>query len=286
MKLTRRFLAVATSLIFGAAYLIGPLDPTSTYAGLTSTDPKSSLALAPPDMPQATFADLWRVDRSFQSTIHMKNLLTFRPVQVTPALYMSDGTEYDLPSVTLAASGMADLDVNQALADAPPNIASHVSQFGSAALKYKHFGSGVVAGEITMLDVPRSLVFSSPFQMMMSTTGMVGMTPAATTQTLEGLWWRHDPNMGGYVNVSNTTDHPVQVSTQVMGAHGAALAPETISLNPHGEQILDLNALTFGVPKSQNQAGSETWKWAADSKMPARDTLRTCPSGSTILILR
>ncbi len=53
------------------------------------------------------FCGLWRVDRGFVSTIHVKNSLVVGPLEVTPVLFMADGTEYDLPAVTLATAGAA-----------------------------------------------------------------------------------------------------------------------------------------------------------------------------------
>lgn len=250
MKLARKSIALLISSLIGTVGLLpAPIMSPSQLASAQTR--QNNPAIQPPmNIPQATFADLWRVDHTFQSTIHMKNLLTFRSIQVTPALYMSDGTEYDLLAVTLGPSAMADVDVNMALMNAPPAITSHLSHFGSAALKYTHFAPGVIVGELTMVDAPRSLVFSSPFQMMTGPPNAANMPV-----TLEGMWWKHDANVGGYINLTNTTDRPTNVSVQVIGEHGTVLPPEKVSLGPHTEEILDLDSLTSGLPNGATQSG-------------------------------
>ena len=81
-------------------------------------------------------AGLWRTDGSFVSTIRIKNVLVVAPMDVTPVLFMADGTSYMLSTVHVAVSGVALVNINDALAAAPPSIANHISQDGSAALLY------------------------------------------------------------------------------------------------------------------------------------------------------
>src|SRR5579884_4144542 len=79
---------------------------------------------------------LWRTDAGFKSTIELKNRLVSRAISVTPALFMADGTEYDLPAIGIPASGLRTINVIDALAAAPASIASHISTFGSATVRY------------------------------------------------------------------------------------------------------------------------------------------------------
>ncbi len=88
----------------------------------------------PPAMPQSIFAGLWRLDHDFVARIHVKNLMPANSVQVTPVLYMTDGTEYDLSPVSLGSNAVVDVSVNQALAQALPTMAAHRSPYDSAEL--------------------------------------------------------------------------------------------------------------------------------------------------------
>lgn len=208
-------------------------------------------------MPQSIYAGLWRVDHNFKATIHIKNLMVASSVRVTPALFMADGTEYDLPPVSLASAAVADVNVNQAMQQAPAGFRSHASQYGSAALKYMYPASGVVAGEVMMIDVPRSLIFTDGFEMMMMAMGQ----SMRTTQTLEGLWWKHDPGVDGFVSVANTTSNGVKVSLRVIGADGFRLSRRWVTLAPHAAQMLDLNELTADLPDSDLGAGGVRVQW-------------------------
>jgi hypothetical protein len=88
----------------------------------------------PPAMPQSNFAGLWRLDHDFVARIHVKNLMPANSVQVTPVLYITDGTEYDLSPVSLGSNAVVDVSVNQALAQALPPMAAHRSPYDSAEL--------------------------------------------------------------------------------------------------------------------------------------------------------
>ena len=66
----------------------------------------------------------WRIDHTFAPTLHITNFLENVDLPVTPVLYMADGTEYDLPPVVLDRSGVMEVDILQALREAPPAIIS------------------------------------------------------------------------------------------------------------------------------------------------------------------
>ncbi len=196
--------------------------------------------------PQTLFCGLWRVDGDFTSTIHIKNSLVVGPIEVTPVLYMADGTGYALPPVNLPTSGVASVSVNQALANAPPELARHQSQFGSAALRYQYASPGHVLGSLEILNVGDSLIFTYPFS---------GVAATRQAQTWEGLWWRHDPGVGGFVALSNTTGGPMEVTLQAIGSRGTALPAEALTIAAHSTQLLDLDSLVNGLSGLENQAG-------------------------------
>src|SRR2546429_682644 len=59
-------------------------------------------------------------------------------------------------------------------------------------------------------------------------------------QTLDGLWWKHDPNVTGWIALSNVSDTDKQVSVQLVGP-GNDLQPErTIPLPAHSTQMFYL----------------------------------------------
>ena len=109
---------------------------------------------------------LWRTDAGFTSIIQLKNRLVTGPIAVTPVLFMSDGTEYDLPTVNVPASGVATVNVNNALSSAAAanagSLANHLSQYGSASLRFSGVAPTVIAQ--TALGSPvRSLSYVARF---------------------------------------------------------------------------------------------------------------------------
>ena len=226
-----RWLAAASLAILAAL--------ASTLASLGANDafrpqPKRSQAPATKTSPQANktytmYSGLWRTDGGFVSTIRIKNVLVVAPMDVTPVLFMADGTPYLLPSVHLAVSGVATININDALAAAPPSIASHISPYGSAALIHSYSSPGHVSASIALIDASRSLSYTFPFAEPMGDP---------MEQTLEGLWWKHDPGVSGWIALSNVSDAGKQVNVQLAGPGNDSQPARTVDLAPHTTQML------------------------------------------------
>jgi hypothetical protein len=161
-----------------------------------------------PVVPHTAFSGFWRTDGGFVAKIRIKNALVTGPLEVAPVLYMADGTEYPLPTVVVPASGVVSVNINQALAQAPPPVLTHISSFGSAALTYRHASGGHLIASVSMQDTSRSLVLSYPF-----TESPVSRRRSQSAPALwEGAWWKHDPDVQGFVALTNTTGHPARRS--------------------------------------------------------------------------
>ena len=73
-----------------------------TLSGLNSAAPQEQLATTLPAIAARDVAGgFWRTDRDFEPILHIRNVLETSLLKVTPVLWMADGTEYDLPPVTL-----------------------------------------------------------------------------------------------------------------------------------------------------------------------------------------
>ncbi len=197
------------------------------------------------------YSGLWRTDGGFVSTIRVKNVLVVAPMDVTPVLFMADGTPYMLPSVHLAVSGVATIDINDALASAPPIVASHISPFGSAALIHSYSSPGHLSASMAVIDASRSLSYTFfPFAEPMGDP---------MPQTLEGLWWKHDPGALGWMALSNVSDADKQVSVQLVGPGNSsgndAQAARTISLPAHTTQMFHLEDFASNPSPLSRQVG-------------------------------
>ncbi len=231
--------------VFVAVAVLAASQPSSA-AGNSQMPPSTFDPPPLPTTPQTLTSGYWRVDQGFVSTIEVKNAWVVSAIDVIPVLYFADGTPYPLPSVHLGASATKTISINQALSAVPGSVAAHESQFGSAALMYRG-NVGAVIATVTLINPGASLSYVWPTQLATSAPGSV--------QTLEGLWWRRDDGVGGFVAISNSTQQPKQVTIQLVAEHGRQMQPEAVLLAPHATQTLDLDALTNVLPKGENRAG-------------------------------
>lgn len=105
-----------------------------------------------------------------------------------------------------------------------------------------------VAGAMEMLNVPDSLIFTAGFQ------AAVVNVPAGHN-VLEGLWWRRDPGVGGFISLTSAADQQVVVALTVVGSRGASPPEISVSLAPHSTRLVDLDALTAGLSGPEQQTG-------------------------------
>jgi len=199
------------------------------------------------------FSGIWRTDGGFEPTIRIKNVLAVASLQVTPTLYMADGTKYTLPALVVPVSGVVTVDINEALRNVPQSLVQHVSTYGSAALQYRDPSSGHVTASLAVIDPVRSLSFNFPFveQGSMQTTmgenslqrDVLEQDHDMEEQVMEGLWWKHDEGVGGFVGLTNTTGREQKVILESDGRQGNSPVPQSVTLEPHATKILDLDAL-------------------------------------------
>jgi len=189
---------------------------------------------------------LWRTDGTFRPILRITNYLVNQSRVVTPVLYMADGAEYDLPTVTLGAAETSAVDVAAALNQAPTAVQPHISQYGSASVKYTWHWSNAIKAIVQNLDVPRSLNYNFLLRTPM-TMGDLDMHHQSVTK--EGMWWKEDDGVSGFLGISNTSSHPVSI-TLVVTAAGVAAQPkiESITLPSHNTAMLtlDLGSSTKG----------------------------------------
>jgi hypothetical protein len=176
----------------------------------------------------------WRVDRTFRPQLVLTNLLENVSLPVTPILYMADGTRHELPSVLLPAASSASVDISQALKAAPPEIQAHASQYGSVGLKYGWHWANAVTALVENRDVRRSLNFN--FEVLSS----MKMNHAASTIVREGMWWKEDPSVRGFLAIANTSDHLITAEVQVLSDRGEIEKRQVVVVPSRNTQKLDL----------------------------------------------
>jgi len=222
------------------------------FSAFASTTPPSHPLK--PAVAQGAGGGFWRVDHSFKSTIAVTNVLEIAPITVTPVLYMADGTRYALDPVTLEVAGVASVDINQALSKAPAAIRSHISDFGSASIEYMWSWSGAVFATVENLDVARSLVFHFPMRVPPSKAATPGKI------TTEGLWWKHDNDIGGFVAVTNTTKIAITAHLSVFPSGPGRHSERELALAPSSTQRIDLTTMLSEIDKASEGGLTITYK--------------------------
>lgn len=97
---------------------------------------------------------------------------------------------------------------------------------------------------IRSVDVAHSLIFttslrpSTPFG---AQSRPQALAPAR--QTVEGMWWKEEKDVTGFVSLANVTSQPVQATVQVSDNQANGLAQHTVTISPHGMKTVNLTEL-------------------------------------------
>jgi hypothetical protein len=177
----------------------------------------------------------------FKSALYLKNGLKTGPLTVTPALYLSNGVRLPLAPVTMEPSGTAVVNINQALAD--QGLTSYASLNGYVEITFQWAWDAVCA-TVRNVDTVHSLTFISNLQPLPPPTP--ADQPAASTppvQNLEGMWWKEESNVTGFVALSNVTGSPIDAAIQVLDDQNNNLGNHSVTVSPHGTKIVNLNEL-------------------------------------------
>jgi hypothetical protein len=248
MRANRSFLfpLVAIAILPAVAFTLSSVVASARLRSESQRSATAANSSAQANQVQVLNAGLWRTDRGFNATIRVTNLLVVGPLEVVPVLYMADGTRYELSPLKLPTSGESNVSVNEALRSAPTTVAAHLSEFGSASLEYRHSFPGVASATVEILDVPRSLIFTYCF-------GPSGGTPGP--HTVEGVWWKHDPDITGFVGLANTTSHALEADLALVDADGEESTERSFTLDSRTVKLVDLEEMWERLPSRPKGRG-------------------------------
>jgi hypothetical protein len=202
---------------------------------------------------QSDEGGLWRTDGGFQSVMMLKNILLTTKMSVTPVLYMADGTEYDLPPVNLDKGGVAMVNLNNALQSAPTSIQSHISTYGSAAIRYKWAWKNAVGAAIRVGDDGNSLVYLSHLNANANETHSTSAPQVA--QTNEGMWWKQEPGVTCFLAMTNTSLNSITANLEVFGSGASYSTPQSVVIAPHNTTLIELGPSWGQLQGSPTEGG-------------------------------
>lgn len=185
----------------------------------------------------------WIVDAHDQSILYLKNVVENASITVAPVLHLSDGTKYQLPAVQLAPSGIAKVDIGASLESM--GIAPLATLSGWVEIQYNWPWEPLCA-YLRVVDLTRSMVFSFGF----SAPGpLSSQAEKSASQVREGMWWKQEKNVTGFLTLANTTPKAMNATVQIEGNLGAVLGSHTITVPPQGMTTLDLLELQTAATK-------------------------------------
>src|SRR6267143_5688638 len=179
-----------------------------------------------PAMPRTMVGGLWMIDANFKSSIYLRNVVETDPVTVTPILYLSNGTKYTLPDVTVEPAGIAIISINDALQK--KGISSFATLSGYVELQYTWPWDPFCA-TVRNVDVAHSLIFTYGLRPTLPLPlHILDPTPKIPTHTMEGMWWKQENNVTGFVALANLSSQPAQASVQVTDKEGKPLSEHKV----------------------------------------------------------
>lgn len=94
MRAIRKFslTLAATATLLLLAVALTSVGANSLLTQSSAPKPSARAAVAQTMKTYTMYSGLWRTDGSFVSTIRVKNILVVAPMDVTPVLFMADGT--------------------------------------------------------------------------------------------------------------------------------------------------------------------------------------------------
>lgn len=188
----------------------------------------------------------WIIDANFKSTVYLKNVVETSPITVTPVLHLSNAARYVLPAITLVAGGTGTVDINAALQNL--GISSFATLSGYVELQYQWPWVPLCAF-IRDVDVAHSVIFTFGVQ---ASGAVLSSANSAASQVTEGLWWKQEANVTGFLTLANISSQPITAVVQVSDDHSAVLGTQTITVTPQGMKTVNLQEL---LTAPTNQGG-------------------------------
>jgi hypothetical protein len=194
-----------------------------------------------PTVPQTATGGLWMTDAKWKSSLYLRNVLKTDPITVTPVIYLSNGKRYPLAAVTLQPSGNAIVDIGDGLQSV--GIAPYATLCGYVEIDYQWPWEAVMA-TVKNVDVVNSLIFifplgPSPDWQPKHPESMPVTQPAS----FEGMWWKQEKNVSGFLGLSNVTGKAINATVQLTGDANQQLGRFQVTVSPHGTKIVALDQL-------------------------------------------
>ncbi|MCU1269955.1 MAG: hypothetical protein JWN74_1249 [Acidobacteriaceae bacterium] len=251
MGLSSSYPSTARAIILGLAVLFSPVVSAQQSKVLAPHKPIATRVLKsrehnPAGVARSMVGGFWTIDANRKASIYLRNGLEESPITVTPNLYLSNGVRVRLAPITIAAYETAVVSINDALRQ--QGIAPWATLSGYIEVEYV-WAWDPVCVTVTSTDPIHSLIFTSALQPSLGAALPVHLSKpkVANLYAVDGLWWKQEAGVSGFVALSNTTPGTVNARVQLSDNGNKAMAEYIVAVSPHGTKIVALDALN-GTP--------------------------------------
>ena len=184
----------------------------------------------------------WTIDANRKASIYLRNGLNESGIVVSPVIYLSNGTALDLAAITLDPSGTAVISINDALQQ--KGISPVATLSGYVEIKYTAAWDPLCV-TVTSTDPIHSVIFTSSLQPSLSASLPIHLSKPklGNMYAVDGMWWKSQSDVTGFVGLSNTTAAPVDATVKMSDKSGNQVGEYSIRVSPHGTKTIILDAL-------------------------------------------
>jgi hypothetical protein len=210
-----------------------------------------------PATPRSMVGGLWITDANFKSAIYLRNIVETDSVTVTPTLHLSNGAKYVLPNVTVDPAGIRIISINDELQK--KGISSFATLSGYVEIEYRWPWDPFCA-TIRNIDTAHSLIFTYSLRPTLPLPlHILNFTPPVPTNTLEGMWWKQEQNVTGFVTVANLSTQPAEATIEVTDRESRPIRQHKVIVSPNGmkfvrlPELLTIGSVQGGVRVTSNE---------------------------------
>ena len=88
-----------------------------------------------------------------------------------------------------------------------------------------------------------SVVFHYALQLANPSAPIAAANAGTPSQTLEGLWWKQEPNVAAFVAITNPGSKAISANLFSSDAQGNSISQHSVTISAHGTKMLDLPEL-------------------------------------------
>ncbi len=175
----------------------------SVATGVLLLSRKPALAQLSDMPPQKIWSAYWTIAPGYTSILEMKNNRAKETLTVYPSLYFRSGQEYPLPPMILPPRQTAVVNLNEALAALPRDLAAQHE--GTLEVDFAAPNDHAVMGSVSVTNQSASTAWN--FR-------LYAADPLIPAAPLRGLFWLPNENTKGFIAIQNTSEEFITVSPQ------------------------------------------------------------------------